>query len=110
MSYLTPLFLPRYKDPVGNSVARRLDQIEEPITGMTTPERLRATSLKWRRDNPVLTARLEKRQADAAAARRYNDKRREQHERFEVWLNEQKDVGLPLNLTDINAWIRTSAA
>jgi hypothetical protein len=61
MSYLTPLFLPRYRDPVGNYVARLLDR-EDPLTGLTTAETLREISLKWRIGDPVLTASLELRQ------------------------------------------------
>jgi hypothetical protein len=109
MSYLTPLFLPRYKDPVGNSVARRLDE-EDPVSGLTTAEILRAISLKWRKDDPGLIARLEKRQAVAAAVRRHNAERRQLHERFEAWVIEQKKEGRAINLSDINAWLKSSAA
>lgn len=110
MTYLIPLFGPRYHDPVGNSVARQFDNKEDPITGMTTPENLRTISLKWRKNDSVLTASLERRQVRAAADRRRKAERRKLHERFEAWVREQETDGRPINLTDINAWLKSSAA
>jgi hypothetical protein len=95
---------------VGDYVAWLLDNYEDPITGLTTPEKLRATSLKWRKDDLALTARREQCQNEAATARRKRIKSREMHERFALWFSENKIDGRPIFMSDYIAWCNSTAA